>query len=68
LNQIAGAQEIQLKRHKTTTALAGGFFLKIISLKDRVFNHIVHPTFSQSTKKEKMSKWSIKYTIAQLLL
>ncbi len=39
-----------------TTALVGGFFWKLFSLKNWVFNHIVHPTISQSTKKEKMSK------------
>jgi|TARA_B100002003_G_C13798468_1_gene394300 hypothetical protein len=29
LNQIAGALKIQLKRLNLTTALVGGFFLKI---------------------------------------
>jgi len=39
-----------------TTALVGGFFWKFISIKDQVFNHIVHLTVCRSTKKEKMSK------------
>ena len=56
LNQIAGALKIQLKRRSLTTALAGGFFLKICLIKNRVFNQIVHLAYSQSTKKEKMSK------------
>jgi len=33
LNQIAGALKILLKRRNLTTALAGGFFLEIISIK-----------------------------------
>jgi hypothetical protein len=35
-----------------TTALVGGFFLKI-SIKNRVFDRIVHLAFCRSTKKEK---------------
>ena len=38
LNQIAGALKIQLKRHKWTTALAGGFFLEIYFNKNQVIN------------------------------
>jgi len=51
LNQIAGALKIQLKRHVSTTALAGGFFLNSFSIKNRVFNQIVRPTFVKALKR-----------------
>ena len=52
LNQIAGALEIQLKRHVLTTALAGGFFLKLYFNQNRVFNRIVHPTYVEALNTE----------------
>ena len=48
----SSALKILLTRRLLTTALVGGFFLEIISTKNWVFNHIVHLTFSRSTKKE----------------
>jgi hypothetical protein len=37
-----------------TTALVGGFFLKLSQIKIRYLNHIVRLAFCRSTKKEKM--------------
>jgi len=53
LNQIAGALKIPAKAMFLDHRSAGGFFWKLFSSKNWVFNHIVHPTFSRSAKKEK---------------
>jgi len=62
LNQIAGALKIPAKAIFLDHRFSRWFFFwKSFSSKNRVFNHIVHPTFSRSTKKEKMS--NTKYQV-----